>query len=310
LLGGFAHELRGWARIDTGPGRLFPWIAVAYGLGIVLYFTADREPLPFAAVALSLGLGLLAAAARRRPAAFAITLSVAAAAAGFATGTVNRTMIDHPVLPFPVWNVQIEGFVEVEEERARSDRIVVRIHHIEGARLSVIPDRVRLSVRKGTAPAVGSFVKFKARLSPPLEPLSPGGYDFARDMYFRGIGASGFVLGRIEVAAAPTKGGWWLSYAAIIDWIRDTIDKHIRAVLPGDKGTIASALITGKQGGISQPVTDAMFISGIGHVLSISGYHMVVVVGIVFFAVRASFALVPGFGRFPIKKWATAVEMT
>src|SRR5262249_49914424 len=30
-----------------------------------------------------------------------------------------------------------------------------------------------------------SFVEFKARLSPPLEPLRPGGYDFARDMYFR-----------------------------------------------------------------------------------------------------------------------------
>jgi hypothetical protein len=42
---------------------------------------------------------------------------------------------------------------------------------------------VRVSVRKGTAPAVGSFVEFKARLSPPLEPLRPGGYDFARDMY-------------------------------------------------------------------------------------------------------------------------------
>jgi competence protein ComEC len=48
-------------------------------------------------------------------------------------------------------------------------------------------ERVRVSVRKGTAPPVGSFVEFKARLSPPLEPLRPGGYDFARDMYFQSI---------------------------------------------------------------------------------------------------------------------------
>ena len=48
-----------------------------------------------------------------------------------------------------------------------------------------------------------AFVEFKARLSPPLEPLRPGGYDFARDMYFNRIGASGFVLGRIRVAETP-----------------------------------------------------------------------------------------------------------
>ena len=36
-----------------------------------------------------------------------------------------------------------------------------------------------------------------------------------------------------------------------------------------------------------------MFISGLGHVLSISGYHMAVVAGVVFFAVRGLLALVP-----------------
>jgi predicted membrane metal-binding protein len=33
-------------------------------------------------------------------------------------------------------------------------------------------------------------------------------------------------------------------------------------------------LITGKRDAISAPVNDAMYISGIGHVLSISGYHV------------------------------------
>ncbi len=68
--------------------------------------------------------------------------------------------------------------------------------------MRVKPERVRVAVRKGTAPAVGSFVAFKAHLSPPLQPLRPGGYDFARDMYFQRIGASGFVLGAIRTLAA------------------------------------------------------------------------------------------------------------
>jgi len=76
-------------------------------------------------------------------------------------------------------------------------------------------------------------------------------------------------------------------------------------VLPGDRGAIASALITGKRDAISAPVNEAMYVSGLGHVLSISGYHMAVVAGMVFFAIRALFALFGAFAnRHPIKKWA------
>ena len=48
-----------------------------------------------------------------------------------------------------------------------------------------------------------------------------------------------------------------------------------------------------------------MYISSLAHVLSISGYHMAVVAGVVFFVLRALLALVPGFASArPIKKWA------
>lgn len=298
-----AHRLRTWALADVGPGRLVPWLAIAFGFGIVLYFTAEREPAPWAAMTLFVGTSAAAVLARRRPIGFPHALAIAAAAAGFATATVKRAIIAHTVLPAAAWNVELGGFVEVREERERSDRIVVRIHRIDGPRLTEKPERVRVSVRKGTAPAVGSFVEMKARLSPPLEPLRPGGYDFARDMYFQRIGASGFALGAIRIVEPPAEGGWRLRYAAVIDGMREGIDKRIRAVVPGDKGSIASALITGKRDAISAPVNDAMYISGIGHVLSISGYHMVVVTGVVLFTLRALMALMPAFaGRYPIKK--------
>jgi competence protein ComEC len=135
-------------------------------------------------------------------------------------------------------------------------------------------DRVRLSVRKGTAPEVGSFVQLKARLMPPLAPLRPGSYDFSRDMFFQGIGASGFVMGTIATAAPPEAGGLRLRYAAFMQGLRDTIDARIRATLDGDNRAIATALLTGRRDAITTPVNDAMFISGLGHVLSISGYHM------------------------------------
>jgi competence protein ComEC len=306
---GAAQQVRAWAADEVRPGRLVPWLAIAFGCGSIVYFAADQEPELWAAAAVVLATLVAAILLRHRPVAFAAAVALAALAAGFATATAKRALIAHPVLAMPLWNVEIGGFVEAREERERSDRITVRVHSIAAPRLHEALERVRVSVRKGAAPAVGSFVAFKARLSPPLEPLRPGGYDFARDMYFQRIGASGFALGRIRTLEPPQAPTLWLRYAAAIDGMREAIDKRIRAVVPGDKGAIASALLTGKRDALSTPVFDAMYVSGIGHVLSISGYHMAVVVAIVFFVMRASLALVPGASRHPIKKWAAVVAL-
>ena len=162
-------------------------------------------------------------------------------------------------------------------------------------------------MKRGTAPPVGAYVTFRARLNPPLAPLRPGGYDFARDLYFQRIGASGFVTGTIKIETPPMPPGLWLRYATFVDGVRESIDRRIRAAVPGDAGSIASALITGKRDAISTPVNDAMYVSSLAHVLSISGYHMAVVAGVVFFTIRALLALLAGVAtRYPIKKWGAA----
>jgi competence protein ComEC len=101
------------------------------------------------------------------------------------------------------------------------------------------------------------------------------------------------VRGAVKIVTPPSAPGTWLAAGAYVQGLRDAIDARIRSVLAGDPGAIASALITGKRDAITPAVYDAMFVSGIGHVLSISGYHMAVVAGIVFFVVRAILALVP-----------------
>lgn len=304
------HEtLKGLLALEAGPGRMVPWLPVGFGVGIIFYFSADREPALWAAVAAAVAGITSAFLVRRRVFAFAAALAFASIASGFAVATLNTARLDHPILHFAA-TADIKGFVEIREEREKTDRIVVSVVQIDGLRLTEAPDRVRVAVRKGTAPAVGAFVAFKARLLPPLGPLRPGGYDFARDMFFQKIGASGYVFGRIKPEQAPVLPGFWLRYRAFIDGIRESIDDRIRSSLTGDRGSIASALITGKRDAISAPVNDAMYVSSLAHVLSISGYHMAVVAGVVFFVLRALFALSPGLAqRRPIKKWAAMAAL-
>jgi competence protein ComEC len=297
----FLERVRAWARAEAGAGRLFPWVPVPFGGGIALYFTATHEPVLSVSVVTALAL-CAAAFLLRRSRFFAAAVIVAATAAGFATATVRTACVAHTVLARPLYSVALSGFVETRDIRERTDRFVLRVTSMDAPRFSGKLERVRLSVKKGTAPDVGSFVELKARLQPPLAPLRPGSYDFARDLFFQGIGASGFVMGPIKLVEPPESGGLTLRYEAFMQNLRDTIDARIRQTLDGDKRAIATALLTGRRDAITDPVNDAMFISGLGHVLSISGYHMAVVAGVVLFFVRALLALIPGLTvSFPIK---------
>jgi len=299
----FLERLQAWVRAEAGAGRLLPWVPVAFGAGIALYFTAAGEPVLSVSIAAAVAL-CTAAFLLRRSRFFVAAVMVAAVSAVFATASSKTARITHTVLARPIYSSSLSGFVETRDIRERTDRFVLRVTTMDAPRLSTKLERVRLSVKKGTAPDVGSFVELKARLLPPLAPLRPGSYDFSRDMFFQGIGASGFVMGAIKTTEPPESGGFRLRYAAFMQGLRDAIDARIRSRLDGDERAIATALLTGRRDAISEPVNDAMFISGLGHVLSVSGYHMAVVASVVFFAVRALLALIPGLTvSFPIKKY-------
>ena len=63
----------------------------------------------------------------------------------------------------------------------------------------------------------------------------------------------------------------------------------------------------GDQRGIAEETQEAMRASGLGHILSISGLHMALVAGSVFWLIRALLALSPALALdYPIKKWAAA----
>jgi competence protein ComEC len=125
--------LRAAIAAETAPGRLVPWMPIALGLGVVVYFAAEREPSWIAATALAAAAALLAFLVRRRAVAFASALLIATAAIGFAVSSLKAALIAHPVLDRPAYGVTVTGFIELREERERSDRIVVNVVDIDVA---------------------------------------------------------------------------------------------------------------------------------------------------------------------------------
>src|SRR6185312_5898956 len=59
------ERLQAWARAEAGAGRLLPWVPIAFGVGIALYFTAAHEPVLSVSVAAAAALAVAAYLLRR-----------------------------------------------------------------------------------------------------------------------------------------------------------------------------------------------------------------------------------------------------
>ncbi|MCJ2072278.1 ComEC family competence protein [Methylobacterium sp. J-030] len=290
--------------------RLFPWLAVAFGAGILVYFgAADGTPLlaaPLIGATLALApVPFLGA----RPVAMALALAVGFAFLGFAAATWRVSQVAAPILARTTIGPLI-GMVEALDEREVGARLVIRVESFAGLRPEARPSRVRVSFRKAPIPRPGETIAATARLLPPPEAARPGGYDFARDAYFQGIGAVGSLLGAVTVRAPAEPPPLRLRLAATLDQARNALTRRIAEAEGGQAGAVAAALVTGKRGLIGPATNDALRAAGIYHVVSISGLHMVLAAGVVFWLVRALLALIPHCALFwPIKKIAAGFAM-
>src|SRR2546423_2956952 len=98
------EKVREWIRAEAGPGRLLPWVPVAFGTGIAFYFTADHEPVLGVAVAAAAAL-CAAAFLLRRGRIFSVVVMIAAAVPGFGTDTGETAGVPHAAAAPPKCSV-------------------------------------------------------------------------------------------------------------------------------------------------------------------------------------------------------------
>src|SRR6185503_20576211 len=95
-----------------------------------------------------------------------------------------------------------------------------------------------------------------------------------------------------------------------IESLRVRVSARIHSVLPSSTGAIASALITGDRGSISDEDEAALRDAGLAHVLAIAGLHMALVGLGLFWVVRAGLATIPAIAlRWPIKKLSAVAAL-
>ena len=285
------HRLE--AALAAEGGRLAPWLAVAMGAGVLLFLLPRADPpawLPWVAL---LPLPLALVLARRSLLGGWLLGLVAAAGFGFAVAAWH-TVTAPPMPDFPRGALVVTGVVAELDPLPNGARLTLREARWHEAMPPLVRElRVRLQARDAQRPEPGEVVRLRALLRPPAAPAFPGGWDFQRAAFFEGLGGSGFALGPVERLGQ----GEALPLAV---W-RALMERRVMAVLPGDAGAVAAALLTGGQSGISPAALGTMRDSGLAHLLSVSGLHIAIVMGLAFFAVRAGLALVPALAL----RWGT-----
>ncbi len=233
-----------------------------------------------------------------------LALAIAGAALGLGASAAQwrADRVAAPRLAAPLEGVWLEGWVLGLEggERTRMRILVRAIEGVEGA-----PMLVRISTRTGTALAPGRAVRCRVSLQPPAPPLIPGAYDFARRAYFMRLGAVGYVWGACRPTLAAPPAQPWNRALLKIAAMRADLSALILEAAPGRGGAIAAALIAGDLSAIDEDTSAALYDSGLGHLLSVSGLHMTVVGGLVFGALLLTFSLIPWLAlRVTVRKLA------
>jgi competence protein ComEC len=255
--------------LERERGQLPPWFVVGLGTGIVAWFVLD-QPRDWAAfLCLSGGLALAGFSlkggrAERAAGWFGLAMMLGCALVWARANYVAAPRLQRPLV------TEFRATVERVETMTAKGTLRLTVAPTDRA----LPPRVRVSIDQDKAPqgiAKGAQLQLRARLAPPPPMALPGGYDFARDAWFKQIGAVGKALGPVTVLQPARESG--------IDGVRDRLDRHIRERLPGPNGGIATALATGDQNAVPVADADAMRRSGLTHLLSVSGLHIAAAVG-------------------------------
>lgn len=282
--------------------RLGLWAPVALGAGSAIYLGLGAEP---NAIAAPLTLAASLAVALGLPRIRTAALAVAFMALGFAVADLRASFVSAPALKRAISFAGIEGRLIAVEESAKLRRLIIAVDRIDGVAPGETPARIRLSWRGKQFDALpGQRVALTGSLSPPPQPAAPGGYDFARHLYFLRIGAVGFAFSAPS-AIAEENPPLAATISGAIERARLSLTRRIIAAAPGDAGAITAAVVTGKREAISDEAEAVFRDSGLTHLLSISGLHLGLATGIIFFTLRAGLALIEPLAlRYPIKKWA------
>ena len=257
-------------------------LAGAFAVGVAVLEHEPVLPDPMWCASLPIAVGLALAKVRAGP--------LLAVAAGYAWAAFLAHVQMGASLPAGLEgrDVEVAGTVRgLPDAGARRVRFDFDVEARAGAPIAA--GRVKLSwYGARAAPAPGSVWLLTVRLRRPRGWRNPGGADYEGRLFASRILATGYVRSARRIGSAPA-----LSLARV-DAVRAGLARSIRSVLAGyGSEGLVRALAIGDRSGVSERRWRTLRVTGIAHLMAISGLHIGMAAGAAYWVALRAWTLVP-----------------
>ena len=213
---------------------------------------------------------------------------------------VNRLLPNHYVNVLNGEEILLQGFLVSEpENQTRGWRSEMRVVAV-GIGDTTWTVTGRLLVRFGEQvplAAYGDSLCLRVLPTLPEPARNPGGFDYRGYLALRGIRALAYVS-RVDqiVGHEPRQGAWYMrAVVPVRKVIKGTIDQN----LSGGPAGLLKGILLGDKRAVPAELRETFTRCGVNHVLAVSGLHVGLIAGVVFFGLRLC-----GLGR-GITAWMT-----
>ena len=253
-------------------GRLFLWVPFLMAFGAGLYFNLSFEPNVFLCICCAL-IAICFAVYKAPIFIRAISLFVF----GFCYAAIFTHVINTPQIPHDLHDIKITGTVKNIDYTPDKSRLYIqtKAENIHAGTGNAI---IRVSVKNDLLlPNVGDEIRAAVGLFKPNGADAPESFDYARWAYFNHLTSTGY-LTEYEVVSLANEND--------ISTIRNNLHKKANSFL-------VDTLVLGYKNAVptnDEPIWTA---TGVGHVWSISGFHITLVSGWLFAIFYLIFRSIP-----------------
>ena len=263
--------MREW--FDNQWQNLFLYVPFLMAFGSAVYFSATNEPNSYLSVIITLIL-FLSVFIKKIP---IIGRAVLIILFGFYYAATYTNIINTPHIKHNISNISLTGTVQDIEYTDSKDKIVLSVNAADinaGNGKATIKISVLEDIQ---TPNIGDNIKFTGGIYKPSPASAPETFDYARWAYFHKLTATGYASDITVLNHSDIKP---------INQIRNLLHKKSNSFL-------ADTLILGYKSAIPKEAQKIWTETGVGHIWSISGFHMTLVGGWLFALFYLIFRSIP-----------------
>jgi ComEC/Rec2-related protein len=125
-------------------------------------------------------------------------------------------------------------------------------------------------------------VEIEGQLFEPSEKRNPGSLDYRRYLRNRGVYRTVRIVPRkadLRIISETEDGSIWYRFAL---HIKDEVLKVIKQTMPYPESSFLGGVLLGLKGGLPKKVTQEFRMTGVSHVLAVSGLHVTIIAGLLY----------------------------